>query len=109
MFISIKGALYVILNPWKDKGKVLKEHILKDLVALTQELKRFKKSFKKPCEKRAKGPDIAALQRHYGDYLANKNKTNGITIIEKIDEEAEYLYMSISRKHSYIKYKTRVI
>ena len=32
IFISLTGALYVTLNSRKDKGKVLKKHILKDIV-----------------------------------------------------------------------------
>ena len=31
-FLSVFGVLYVIVNSWKDKGKVLKEHILKDII-----------------------------------------------------------------------------
>ena len=33
IFISLTGALYVIVNSRKYKGKVLKKHILKDIVA----------------------------------------------------------------------------
>ena len=32
IFISLTGALYVIVNSWKDYGKALKKHILKDIV-----------------------------------------------------------------------------
>ena len=32
IFISLTGALYVIVNSRKDKGKALKKHILKDVV-----------------------------------------------------------------------------
>lgn len=31
-FLSVAGTLYVILNSWKDKGKKLNQHILKDIV-----------------------------------------------------------------------------
>ena len=31
IFISLTGALYVIVNSRKDKGKALKKHILKDI------------------------------------------------------------------------------
>ena len=31
IFISLTGALYVVLNSGKDKGKVLKKHIPKDI------------------------------------------------------------------------------
>ena len=30
-FISLTGALYVVINSRKDKGKALKKHILKDI------------------------------------------------------------------------------
>ena len=32
MFISLTGALYVVVNSQKDKGKALKKHILKYIV-----------------------------------------------------------------------------
>ena len=32
IFISLTGTLYVIVNSRKDKGKALKEHVLKDIV-----------------------------------------------------------------------------
>ena len=32
IFISLTGALYVIVNSQKDKCKALKEHIMKDIV-----------------------------------------------------------------------------
>ena len=32
IFFSLTGALYIIVNSRKDKGKALKEHILKDTV-----------------------------------------------------------------------------
>ena len=31
-FLSFFGVMYVIVNSRKDKGKALKEHILKDIV-----------------------------------------------------------------------------
>ena len=31
-FLSVFGVMYVIVNSRKDKGKALKEHILKDIV-----------------------------------------------------------------------------
>ena len=32
IFISLTGVLYVVVNSWEDKSKVLKDHILKDIV-----------------------------------------------------------------------------
>ena len=43
----------------------------------------------------AKDQQIAALQRYFVVYLANKDKTNGIAIIRRNDEAAEYPYISI--------------
>ena len=31
-FLSVYGVMYAIVYSWKDKGKALKEHILKDIV-----------------------------------------------------------------------------
>ena len=31
-FLSVFGVMYVIVNSRKDKGKLLKEHILEDIV-----------------------------------------------------------------------------
>ena len=46
MFVSITGALYLITNSRKDKGKVLKENILRDIIlrGLMQGLPKYKKS-----------------------------------------------------------------
>lgn len=33
-FLSLAGILYVFVNSQKDKGRLLKKHILKDLVPL---------------------------------------------------------------------------
>ena len=37
-FLSFFGVMYVIVNYGKDKGKALKEHILKDILSRGQEL-----------------------------------------------------------------------
>ena len=34
MFVSLTGALYIIVNSRKDKGRMLKEHIVKDIIPL---------------------------------------------------------------------------
>ena len=44
---------------------------------------------------RAKDQQIAALQRRYVGYLSDEDKNNGISIIAKNNDEAEYLYISI--------------
>ena len=52
--ISLTGTVYVIANSRKNKGKVLKENILKDIVqrGLMQELKGSKKRIDKPLTKK---------------------------------------------------------
>ena len=46
-------------------------------------------------ELQAKDEQIAGLRKHFVGYLANEDKSNGITIIAKSNEEAEYPYISI--------------
>ena len=46
-------------------------------------------------EIRTKDQHIAALQRSYVGYLLDEDKNNGISIIAKNNEEAEYPYISI--------------
>ena len=46
-------------------------------------------------EKRAKYQQIATFQRHYVGYLFDEDKNNGISIIAKNSDEAEYPYISI--------------
>ena len=42
-------------------------------------------------------------------YLANKDKNNGITIIAKSNEAAEYPYINTCGQHGYRKHKIRVL
>ena len=53
-FLSFFGVMYIIVNSKKDKGKVLKEHILKDIVPLSlmQKLKRSRESINRPSKKK---------------------------------------------------------
>ena len=60
-------------------------------------------------EIRAKDQQIAALQRRYVGYLSDEDKNNGISIIAKYSEEAEYPYISICRQHGYRGHKARVL
>ena len=57
----------------------------------------------------AKDQQIAALQRRYLDYLWDEYKNNGISIIAKNNDEAEYPYISICRQHGYRRHKVRVL
>ena len=47
-------------------------------------------------EIRAKVQKIAALQRRYVGHLSDGDENNGISIITKNNDEAEYPYISIS-------------
>ena len=58
-------------------------------------------------EIRAKDHQIAALQRRYIGYLSDKDKSNGISIIAKNNDEAEYPYISICGQHGYRRHKIR--
>ena len=60
-------------------------------------------------EIRAKDQQIAALQRCYVGYLSDEDKNNGISIIAKNNNEAEYPYISICGQHGYRRHKVRVL
>ena len=60
-------------------------------------------------EIRAKDQQIAALQRCYVGYLSGEDKNNGISIIGKSNNEAEYPYVSICGQHGYRRHKVRVL
>ena len=129
--------MYVIVNSKKDKGKSLTEHFLKDIEPsgldarieyiqkkhqhaieekdatislLNDDLKnREYKNVGLQGEIRAKYQQIAALQRHYVGYLSNGDKSNGISIIAKNNDEAEYPYISICGQYGYRRHKASVI
>ena len=58
---------------------------------------------------RAKDQQIAVLQRRYVGYLSDEDQSNGISIIAKNNEEAEYPYISICGQHGYRRHKARVL
>ena len=58
---------------------------------------------------RAKKQQIVTMQRCYVDYLSNDDKNNGISIITKNNEEAEYPYISICGQCGYRRRKARVL
>ena len=122
-FLSFFGAMYVIVNFKKDKGKALKDHILKDIVprGLDARTEEIQEKHRQAIEEkdatnvllnddlknreyenvglqdkiRAKDQHIAALERRYVGYLSDEDKNNGITIIAKNNDEEEYPYISI--------------
>ena len=57
---------------------------------------------------RVKGQEIATLQRRYVGHLSDEDKNNGISIITKNNDEAQYLYISICGQHGYRRDKVRV-
>ena len=121
----------------KDKGKVLKDHILKDIVprGLDAGIEEIQKKHQQAIEDRdttlslldddlknreyenvglqgelkAKDQQIAALQRRYVGYLSDEDKNNGISIIAKNNDEAEYPDISICGQHGYRRHKARVM
>ena len=130
IFISLTGALYIIVNSRKDKGKALKKHILKDIVphGFDAKIEEIQEEHRQAIEEkdnqiqaiqyknvglegeiRAKDQEIAALRRRYVDYLANEDKNNGISIIAKNSEEAEYPYISICGQHGYRRHQVRIL
>ena len=137
IFISLTGALYVIVNSPKDKGKALKKHIPKDILPrgfdarieeiqerhreaieekdatialLNDDLKnREYENVGLQGEIRAKDQQIAALQRRYVGYLSGEDKNNGISIIVKNNEEEEYPYIPICGQHGYRRHKVKVL
>ena len=58
---------------------------------------------------RAKDQQIVTLERRYVDYLSDEDKNNGISIIAKNTDEAEYPYISICGQHDYRRHKVRVL
>ena len=60
-------------------------------------------------EIREKDQQKAALQRRYVGYLSDEDKSNGISIITKNNEEAQYPYLSICWQHGYRRRKVKVL
>ena len=60
-------------------------------------------------ETRAKDQQIAALQGRYVGYLSDEDMNNGVSIIAKNNDEAEYPHISICAQHGYRRLKVRVL
>ena len=116
---------------------MLKDHILKDIVprGLDARIEEIQKKHQQAIEERdatlslldddlknckyenvglqdelkAKDQQIAALQRRYVGYLSDEDKNNGISIIAKNNDEAEYPYISICGQDGYRRHKARVM
>ena len=111
IFISVTGALYVVVISQKHKGRALKKHILKDIVPrgldtkieeiqekhwqtieekdvasalLNDDLKNHEyENVGSQYEIRANDQQIATLQRRYVGYISDVDKNNGIMTIAK--------------------------
>ena len=120
-FLSVFGVMYIIVNSKKDKGKVLKKHILKDIVprGFDTRFEEIQEKHRQAIEEKdaaiallnddlkngenekvslqgeigAKDQQIAALQRRYVGYLSDEDKNNGISIIAKNNDAVEYPYI----------------
>ena len=122
--------MHTIANSRKDKVKTLKEHILKDLIpsGFNGRINEIQEEHRQAIQERdnsmqatqyenvdfqskirAKDQQIATLKSCYVSYLENEDINNGMTIITKSHDEAEYPYISIYRQHDYRRYKTRVL
>ena len=129
--LSVFGVMYVIVI-WG-----LKDHILKDIIPrrFDAKIEEIQGKHRQAVEEKdttiallhddlknreyenvglqgeigAKDQQIAALQRRYVGYLSDEDKNNGISIIAKNNEEAEYPYISICRQHVYRRQKVRVL
>ena len=116
--------MYVIVNSKKSKGKALKDHILKDIVprGLDARIEEIQRKDQRAIEEkdatitllnvdlknreyenvglqgeiRVKDQQIAALEKFYAAFLSDEDKNNGISIIAKNSDEAEYPYISDS-------------
>ena len=60
-------------------------------------------------EIRAKDQQIATLQRRYVGYLSDEDKSNGISIIAKNNEEPGYPYISRCGQHDDRRRKVKVL
>ena len=128
--------MYVIANSKKDKGKALKDHILKDIVpfGLDARVEDIQEKHQQAIKKkdaailllnddlenrkygnvelqgkvRANDQQIVALKRRYVGYLSHEDKNNGLSIIAKNSDEVGYLYISTCGQHGYRRHKVRV-
>ena len=129
--------MYVIVNSKKDKGKALKDHILKYIVSrgFDARIEEIQKKHQQATEEKdativllnddtnnreydnvrlqgeigPKDQQIAALQRRYVAYLSDEDKDNGISITAKNNDEGEYPYISICGQRGYRRHKVRVL
>ena len=118
--------MYVIANSKKDKGKALKDHILKDIVprGLEARIEEIQEKYQQIIEE--KDATIALLNddlknREYENvglrgpaktlvgYLSDEDKNNGLIIVTKNYDEAEYPYISICGQRGYRRHKVRVL
>ena len=129
--------MYFIIKSQKDKGKAFKKNILKNILPRGCDAKieviqgKYRQVIEEKAatiallnddlnnweyenvglqgEIRSKDQQIIALQKRYEGYLSVEDKNNGISIIAKNNDKAEYPYISICGQHGYKRHKARVL
>ena len=129
IFINLDGSIEMIVRSKNPKAVALVKWLTKNVIEKIQEVhhqaideedaatallnddlkNREYENVGLQGEIRAKNQQIAAWQRRYVGYLSDEDKNNGISIIAKNNDEAEYPYISICGQHGYRRHKARVL
>ena len=129
IFINLDGSIEMIVRSKNPQAVALVKWLTKNVIEKIQEVhhqaideedaatallnddlkNREYENVGLQGEIRAKNQQIAAWQRRYVGYLSDEDKNNGISIIAKNNDEAEYPYISICGQHGYRRHKARVL
>ena len=129
--------MYFVIKSKKDKGKAFKKNILKNVLprGFDAKIEIIQGKYRQVIEEKAatiallnddlnnweyenvglqgeirsKDQQIIALRKRYVGYLSDEDKNNGISIIAKNNDKAEYPYISICGQHGYKRHKARVL
>ena len=129
--------MYFVIKSKKDKGKAFKKNILKNILprGFDAKIEVIQGKYRQVIEEKAatiallnddlnnweyenvglqgeirsKDQQIIALRKRYVGYLSDEDKNNGISIIAKNNDKAEYPYISICGQHGYKRHKARVL
>ena len=129
--------MYFVIKSKKDKGKAFKKNILKNVLprGFDAKIEVIQGKYRQVIEEKAatiallnddlnnweyenvglqgeirsKDQQIIALRKRYVGYLSDEDKNNGISIIAKNNDKAEYPYISICGQHGYKRHKARVL
>ena len=95
IFVSLTGALYVVVTSQKDKGKVLKKHILKDIApsGFDARIEEIQEKHQPAIEE--KDAAIAFLN----DDLQNRDKQIQVIQYENVALQAQRMYLKNSYKN----------